>query len=228
MALSDQPRDDVTDVQALHEVAPQDGAPAHDADASDAADGAEPIELKPLADEPPDDDARKHVRPSMRFVFSHPAHAIGVFFGVGSFPIAAGTVGTLAGWITWLFIAAWLTPVQQAWLVAASIPIGWWACSITARDLRTADPRAAVIDEVVAIWLILWVLWPVGFWGQFWAFVLFRYFDAAKPGPVGWADRVFHGKGVWLGGFGVLFDDLVAAFCTLLVFAIWRVIFHHG
>jgi phosphatidylglycerophosphatase A len=225
MALSGQSRDDVTDVQALHEEAREQAVGTASAPTDGRFGPAEPVELEALEAEALDDDARKYVRPSLRFVYAHPAHIIGVFFGVGSFPIAAGTVGTLAGWITWLFIAAWLTPVQQAWLVAASIPIGWWACSITARDLRTADPRAAVIDEVVAIWLILWVLWPVGFWGQFWAFVLFRYFDAAKPGPVGWADRVFHGKGVWLGGFGVLFDDLVAALCTLLVFAIWRAVF---
>jgi phosphatidylglycerophosphatase A len=217
MALADQPRDDVTDVRAVHEV--REGARAAEPEAgSDPA----PVELEPLVAASDGPDAGKYVRPSMRFVFSHPAHAIGVFFGVGSFPFAAGTVGTLAGWITWHWIAAWLTPVQQGWLVAASIPIGWWACSITARDLRTADPRAAVIDEVVAFWLILWVLLPAGFWTQFIAFLLFRFFDAAKPGPVGWADRVFHGKGVWLGGFGVLFDDLVAALCTLLVFAIWR------
>jgi phosphatidylglycerophosphatase A len=223
MALANQPRDDVTDVQALRETraaSPGDARAQADGDSGSRSDsGPAPIELEPLAEAP---DARKHVRPSMRFVFSHPAHAIGVFFGVGSFPIAAGTAGTLAAWITWPLIAAWLTHAQQGWLVAASIPIGWWACSITARDLRTADPRAAVIDEVVAFWLILWAISPAGFWAQFWAFVLFRFFDAAKPGPVGWADRVFHGKGVWLGGFGILFDDLVAALCTLLVFAVWR------
>jgi hypothetical protein len=26
----------------------------------------------------------------------------------------------------------------------------------------------------------------------------------------------------WAQGFGILFDDLVAAFCTLLVIALWR------
>jgi len=217
MPLTVQPKDDVTDVQVLHEQARTQDAGAAQVPADE---GAGPVTLKPLEAESPD--ARKHVRPSMRFVFSHPAHAIGVFFGVGSFPVAPGTVGTLAAWIVWGVLANWLTHAQQGWLATASVPIGWWACSITARDLRTADPRAAVIDEVVAFWLILWLLTPSGFWTQFLAFVLFRYFDAAKPGPVGWADRVFHGKGIWLGGFGILFDDLVAALCTLLVIALWR------
>ena len=45
--------------------------------------------------------------------------------------------------------------------------------------------------------------------------------SAAKPGPVAWADQLFKGFG-WRGAFGIFFDDFVAAFCTLLCFAIWR------
>ena len=62
--------------------------------------------------------------------------------------------------------------------------------------------------NLYAIWL-----------AQLLAFALFRFFDAAKPGPVGWADSLFHGFG-WRGGLGIVFDDLVAAFCTLLVLAL--------
>jgi phosphatidylglycerophosphatase A len=83
------------------------------------------------------------------------------------------------------------------------------------------DPGNIVWDEVVAFWLVLWLIMPAGFTGQLVAFVLFRFFDAAKPGPVGWADRVFKGLGA-RGGWGILFDDFVAAFCTLLVIALWR------
>ena len=61
---------------------------------------------------------------------------------------------------------------------------------------------------------------PTGFTGQLIAFVLFRFFDAVKPGPVAWADQMFKGFSP-RGGFGILFDDLVAAFCTLLVIALW-------
>jgi hypothetical protein len=47
------------------------------------------------------------------------------------------------------------------------------------------------------------------------AFALFRAFDAAKPGPVAWADQLFkarRGQPIgWRQGFGILFDDLVAA-----------------
>jgi phosphatidylglycerophosphatase A len=113
--------------------------------------------------------------------------------------------------------------VQLAWLIGLSLPLGWWASTVTARNLGVSDPGNIVWDEIVAFWLVLWLLLPAGFWAQFWAFVLFRFFDAAKPGPVGWADRLFKGFG-WRAGFGIMFDDLVAAFCTLLVIALWRTV----
>jgi len=65
---------------------------------------------------------------------------------------------------------------------------------------------------------------PAPWWMQGAAFVLFRFFDAAKPGPVAWADALFKaapGEPIgWAQGVGILFDDLVAAGCTLLVLAL--------
>ena len=89
------------------------------------------------------------------------------------------------------------------------------------QSLDISDPGFIVWDEIVAMWAVLWLVMPTDFWGQLWAFLLFRFFDAAKPGPVAWADQVFKGWG-WRGALGILFDDLVAAFCTLLVIAAWR------
>ena len=76
--------------------------------------------------------------------------------------------------------------------------------------MRVLDPGNIVWDEVIAFWIVLWLLMPAGLLAQLAAFVLFRFFDAVKPGPVAWADKLFHGFG-WRGGFGILFDDLVAA-----------------
>ena len=155
-----------------------------------------------------------------RFMWSHPAHALAMGFGAGLSPRAPGTVGTLWAWAAYGWLSLWLTPGQLGWLIAASLPLGWWACTVTADHLNVHDPSAIVWDEIVAFWLVLWLWTPAGWWAQTAAFALFRAFDALKPGPVGWADRHFHGPG-WRGGFGILFDDLVAAFCTLLVLSIW-------
>ena len=169
------------------------------------------------------------VRPTAKFMLAHPAHFVALGFGSGLSPIAPGTAGTLWAWLAFLVLERWLTPAEMGWLVAASIPLGWWACSVTARNLRVLDPSSVVWDEIAAFWAVLWLIMPAGLLGQTIAFALFRYFDAAKPGPVGWADRLSHGvnpatnRHAWsVAGFGIMFDDYVAAGCTLLVVALWR------
>ncbi len=160
-------------------------------------------------------------RPGIRFLLAHPAHLIALGFGSGLSPVAPGTVGTLWGWLAFVVVQQWLSLPQLALVTLAALPVGWWACTVTARHMGIADPGAVVWDEIVAIWLILLLVMPTGLLGQLLAFALFRFFDTVKPGPVGWADKHFKGMG-WRGGFGILFDDVVAALCTLLVIAFWR------
>jgi phosphatidylglycerophosphatase A len=161
------------------------------------------------------------MRPGVRFMLSHPAHAIALGFGSGLSPAAPGTVGTLWAWLAYLVLQQWLSPGAIGLVIVASLAVGWWACTVTASHMRVLDPGSIVWDEVIAFWIVLWLLMPAGIWSQAAAFVVFRLFDAVKPGPVAWADDLFHGFG-WRGGFGIIFDDLVAAFCTLLVIAAWR------
>jgi len=68
-------------------------------------------------------------------------------------------------------------------------------------------------DEVVAMLLIL-VFTPSSWaWWAF-AFFAFRFFDVVKPPPIRHIDRAMKG------GLGVMFDDIVAAFYTLLLMAV--------
>ena len=167
-------------------------------------------------------------RPSWRFAFGHPAHAVALGFGSGLARVAPGTAGTLFGWLlwSWLVPATWGDDLRAAvWLLA--FVLGAWACAVTARHLADADPPSIVWDEVVAFSLVLWLIGPTSFAGEAVAFVLFRYFDAAKPGPVAWADRRWKGPptGRPIGlaqGFGIVADDIVAALCTLFAIAVWR------
>ena len=160
-------------------------------------------------------------RPSLRFMLFHPAHCIALGFGSGLSRTAPGTVGTLWGWLTYVLLLEHLEPARIGIIILLSTLGGWWACTVTAQNMRISDPGPVVWDEIVAFWLVLWLAMPMGFGGQLIAFGLFRFFDAVKPGPVAWADRAFKGFG-WRGGWGILFDDFVAAFCTLLVIAVWR------
>ncbi|WP_119355069.1 phosphatidylglycerophosphatase A [Azohydromonas sediminis] len=165
-------------------------------------------------------------RASAGFMLGHPARWIALGFGSGLSPWAPGTVGTLWAWLAFLLLDHWLDDAGWAVALLVAFAVGWWACTRTARDLGSADPSAIVWDEVVAFWIVLWLVMPAGFWGQAVAFALFRLFDAAKWGPVRWADRAFKGAPGqppgWAQGFGILFDDLVAALCTLLVVALAR------
>ena len=163
----------------------------------------------------------KGTPPTAAFLVRHPAHFIALGFGAGLAPVAPGTFGTAVA-IPLAFLLARAGDAGYAIGTLLLFAAGVWASSVTARDLGVPDHGAIVIDEVVAFWLVLWLLLPAGFWAQAVAFALFRFFDAIKPGPVGWADRLLHGRGGWAGGFGILLDDLVAAFCTLLVIALWR------
>jgi phosphatidylglycerophosphatase A len=157
-----------------------------------------------------------------QFLISHPAHFIALGLGSGLSKFAPGTVGTIWAWALYLLLDVFLSPLEMGVFIALSIPLGWWACTVCARHLGVADPGAIVWDEFVAFWLILWLIMPAGFGAQLLAFALFRFFDAAKPGPVKWADNLFKGLG-WRGGWGIMFDDLVAAFCTLITIALLKV-----
>lgn len=157
------------------------------------------------------------------FMLGHPARLLALGFGSGLAPKAPGTFGTLFAWAVFVLIHPWMTNAAWAALIVAACVVGVFACARCARDLGVADPSSIVWDEVIAFWIVLWLVMPAGFVVQALAFGLFRFFDAVKPGPVAWADTYFKpapGQAIgWREGFGIIFDDLVAALCTLLVIA---------
>lgn len=162
------------------------------------------------------------VKPDARFMRSHYAHLIAQGFGSGLSPILPGTAGTLFAWLSFSVLSwrwpAVFTPLGWAIVIAAGFAIGIWACEKTGRDLGIADHGSMVWDEIIAFWLVLLFVTPAAPATQFWAFLWFRFFDMVKPAPIRYFDR--HCKG----GFGVMWDDIVAAFYTLLVFALWKAI----
>jgi len=151
------------------------------------------------------------------FVFSHPAHVVAFGFGAGLVPFAPGTAGTLLGWVlAWL-----LSDVPPLWMLATVgvlFLIGLWACEIAGRHLGVVDHGAIVWDEVVAFLLVATLI-PREFAWQAAAFIAFRFFDIAKPPPIRHFERRYGG------GFGVMFDDLVAAAYTLLLLAAVKRVF---
>ena len=158
------------------------------------------------------------LRPSWRFLLRHPAHFIAFGFGAGLAPVAPGTWGTLLALPLYWVIAPWLTPAgaagpsqQYLVLVGALFAVGIWACETTGRAIGAADHRGMVWDEIVAFLLVLFFVPDSPLW-QAPAFLVFRLFDILKPPPIRYYEQTFKN------GFGVMLDDVVAAFYTLLVF----------
>jgi phosphatidylglycerophosphatase A len=159
-------------------------------------------------------------KPTGRFMLAHPAHILAQGFGSGLSPVVPGTMGTLFAWLTFhVLTARWplfFTTANWAIVIAVAFLIGIWACQKTGNDIGIADHGSMVWDEIVAFWLVLVLLMPASFSTQLWAFIWFRFFDMVKPAPIRYFDQHFKG------GFGVMWDDIVAAFYTLLLFALWR------
>ena len=152
-------------------------------------------------------------RPTPGFVLAHPAHFIALGFGTGLAPLAPGTAGTLLAFPLFILLDLWLAPLALFGVIVVFFGVGIWACARTGRDLGIADHSAMNWDEVVAMLLIL-LLTPANWaWWAF-AFFAFRFFDVVKPPPIRHIDRAMKG------GLGVMFDDIVAAFYTLLLIAL--------
>ncbi|TDI78904.1 MAG: phosphatidylglycerophosphatase A [Betaproteobacteria bacterium] len=153
--------------------------------------------------------------PSKRFVLQHPAFFIAFGGGVGLSPVAPGTVGTLVAFPLFWLINQNLDPVKFLLLIDVMFIAGIWACSFTGKVLGIYDHSGIVWDEIVAFLLVLFFTPDILVWQAF-AFLLFRLFDILKPQPIRYYDTKLRG------GFGVMFDDLLAAFFTLLCLAAWK------
>jgi phosphatidylglycerophosphatase A len=161
--------------------------------------------------------ARLVARPNLRFLLSHPAHFVALGFGAGLAPAAPGTFGTLLALPLFWLLHPRLDPIDFLILVGALYFLGVLACDRTGSDMGVEDHGSMVWDEVVAFLLVLFFTPPHVLWQAF-AFVLFRLFDILKPGPVRYVEKLFRG------GFGVMVDDLAAAFFSLVCLALLRLL----
>ena len=150
--------------------------------------------------------------PDLRFLLAHPAHLIACGFGSGLSPVAPGTFGTLFAWLSFLSLERVLSGAPLLIFLALAFVVGVLACDRTGRALGVIDHGSIVWDEIVPFWIVLAVA-PAAWQWQLAAFLLFRFFDIVKPAPANYFDQKIKN------GFGVMMDDVVAAFYTLLALA---------
>ena len=159
-------------------------------------------------------------------------------FGVGYFPLAPGTWGSIVGVIIYLFAAACEANFAAS-LIAAGHPtgkvaaaflafntvifllfclVGLWGSGRSCALFGDKDPSRAVVDEVIGQIVVFFfvpfgITWPFILAG----FILFRIFDIWKPYPINDLQNL-------PGGLGVCADDFLAGIyagaCLAIIYAV--------
>jgi len=142
-------------------------------------------------------------------------------FGLGKVPKIPGTFGSLATVII-LYIFFHILNLSSNLVLIFLVVVFILSFSAVAhhiKDNENKDPKEVIIDEFIGQSIPIY-LYEIShgtekspnealiFYGI--CFVLFRFFDIAKPFPVSFFDKNFKNS------FGVIMDDVIAGFYVVL------------
>ena len=142
-------------------------------------------------------------------------------FGLGKIPKIPGTFGSLATVII-LYIFFHILNLSSIIILIFIIIVfiySFSAISAYTKDNENKDPKEVIIDEFIGQSIPIY-LYEIShgteklpneaiiFYGV--CFILFRFFDIAKPFPVNFFDKNFKNS------FGVIMDDVCAGFYVVL------------
>ncbi len=142
-------------------------------------------------------------------------------FGLGKLPKIPGTFGSLATVIVLYYFFHILNMSANIILIGLIIIFIYSFSAISAhiKDNENKDPKEVIIDEFIGQSIPIY-LYEIShgtekspdeaiiFYGI--CFILFRFFDIAKPFPVSFFDKNFKNS------FGVIMDDVCAGFYVVL------------
>ena len=142
-------------------------------------------------------------------------------FGLGRLPKIPGTFGSLATIII-LYIFFHILDLSSHIILIGLLVIfifSFFAVSSHIKDNENKDPKEVIIDEFIGQSIPIY-LYEISHGTEkkpeeaiifyFVCFVLFRFFDIAKPFPVNFFDKNFKNS------FGVIMDDVCAGFYVVL------------
>ena len=147
---------------------------------------------------------------------------VATFFYSGKSKFAPGTCGSIAGLIAGMPIMHYLGRNVLLGVTILTFPIFTYVADLYAKRVKKDDPSEVVIDEVSGMWLSMYFYTyhqvraedtyaTCSIKYMLLAFLLFRVFDIWKPWPIRAIDKNLKG------GFGIMMDDVVAAFFVGLV-----------
>jgi phosphatidylglycerophosphatase A len=130
-------------------------------------------------------------------------------FGAGRVPFAPGSAGTLLCLPVWYWTGGEGT--AHFLVLAAVLLLSVPAAREAMECAGCSDPGAVVIDEIAGMLVAAtWIPWS--WMNALGVFLLFRFFDVCKFGPMAWLDRKE-------GPVYVVADDVAAGVCAGLA---WR------
>lgn len=143
---------------------------------------------------------------------------VACLYPFGYAPKAPGTWGSLPGVVLGWFLfyltqnklPSFINPYFVAVIALSLIGfLSYWFIKKTEQFWDCHDDKKIVIDELIGQAI------PLAFFADSWvyllgSFLLFRFFDIVKPGPIGWIDKNL--PGAW----GTLLDDVLAGLVVLL------------
>ena len=130
-------------------------------------------------------------------------------FYIGRLPLAPGTWCSFIAFLSWYYLRFYIEGVFILYASLILFFVGVAVSTIHSEVINKDDPSEIVIDEWVGQWIALWLI-PHSFYWGFASFVLFRFFDISKLGPVQGMDDIKSGT-------GIMMDDVVAGILALLV-----------
>ncbi len=136
----------------------------------------------------------------------------------GYLPGVPGTWGSLSLILVWWILVGYLG-VSETIFIGVVIVVGLLATSNYMKSLdknspKHHDPREVVVDEWAGMAISLIAISPDQYINIFIAFVLFRLFDIAKPGPIGMSEKL-------PGALGVMADDIIAGMVVTFIMQIF-------
>lgn len=138
----------------------------------------------------------------------NPLHFLSLGFGSGLSPYAPGTMGTLVAIPLYLLLSQ-LELTAFLMVIVSGFILGVYLCHYTSKALGVHDHSGIVWDEIIGYWITMIAVPEVSWQWILAGFVLFRFFDIVKPWPVKVADKRIPG------GFGIMFDDVLAGLYAL-------------
>ena len=126
---------------------------------------------------------------------------------IGKIRYAPGTIASLATCLLFLFLINFLNIFTIFFITLIIFFYSFVALNNSFDTFKSDDPQEIVIDEVIGYWISVLIFW-IGIEAYsvpslIVLFVLFRFFDIVKFGPVKKMEEIE-------GGHGILLDDVVA------------------